>query len=54
MVVVIQIVENNKVRVLSLYSEIKIEDAQESLSKCKRFYNYLQNIKIDDLSNPNN
>eukprot|EP00347_Sterkiella_histriomuscorum_P015498 403356802 len=48
MIIVIQIVQNNKVRVLSLYSEIKVEDANESLVKCKKFHAYLLNIQYDE------
>ena len=39
--VVIQLVEENKVRVLALYSEVKVADAKEALIKCQRYMQYL-------------
>ena len=34
-------IENNKIKVLRLYSKIKIEDARLSLQKCENFYSCL-------------
>jgi hypothetical protein len=37
LVAIIFMIEKNKVKVLSLYSEIKVKDARSSLLKCQTF-----------------
>jgi len=39
--VVVQLIDDNKLRVLSLYSEVSIGEAQDSLRSCMVFNNYM-------------
>lgn len=48
-VILIFMIENNKMRVLKLYSEIKVVDAKLSLSKCLNLMNNITIVSEDDV-----
>jgi hypothetical protein len=43
--VVVQMIQENKVRVLALYSEVRVSQVKDSLNKCTSFHQYMSLVK---------